>query len=140
MGLMLEISTELRAALRLEAAASPHAETCGLLFGSDASISHARTCRNVHPDSARWFELDPASHIAAHRAMRAGGPRLIGWHHSHPSGEPAPSRTDAEAAAPDGMIWLIVTAADVRAWRAVGSGAVHGRFDPVELVASGLRG
>ena len=129
---MLEIATELLDRLRCEAAASP-AEICGLLFGDPSRIADARTCRNVDPQPAHRFEIDPAALHAAHRAQRAGGARMIGCYHSHPSGDALPSVTDADAAAPDGSVWLIVAAAEVRAWRATAHGAVHGRFDPVDL-------
>ena len=72
------IATELLDRLRAEAAASPGAEVCGLLFGDDARIEGARACRNVHPEPARRFEIDPAALLVAHREQRRGGARLVG--------------------------------------------------------------
>ncbi len=134
------IATELLERLRAEADASADAEVCGLLFGDGLRIKDARACRNVHPTPARRFEIDPPALLTAHREQRRGGPRLIGCYHSHPSGAPIPSVTDADAAAPDASLWLIITVDDARAWRAVEGGALHGRFDPLRLVPTGLRG
>jgi proteasome lid subunit RPN8/RPN11 len=103
------------------------------LLGHGDTVVEARACRNVHPNPATHFEIDPAPLLAAHRAARAGGARVIGHYHSHPSGAPTPSLTDAACAAPDGSLWLIAASGEVRAWRAVPHGALHGRFDPVAL-------
>jgi len=124
------------------ARASASVEICGLLFGDDDSVDRVQPCRNVAADPARAFEIDPAALVAAHRAMRSGGARLTGHFHSHPTGRAIPSARDADAAAPDGALWLIVGSGDLTAWRAVEGGSVEGRFDPValEVVASGCAG
>ena len=128
----LSISRSLLQRIVSEAGNSPH-EICGLLLGADDAVAEVRACRNVHPDPATRFELDPAALFAALRAARHGGPALIGHYHSHPSGHAAPSAQDAADAAPDGRVWLIVAGDEVTAWRAVRDGAVHGRFDPLSL-------
>ncbi len=132
MGPTLKIASALLDAIVAEAAGSP-AEICGLLFGSDTRIVERRRCRNVAADPAVAFEIDPVALLAAHRAMRGGGPRLMGCYHSHPSGVPEPSARDAAAAAPDGWFWLIATTSGVGVWRAVERGRRHGRFDPVAI-------
>ncbi len=58
--------------------------------------------RNVHPDPARHFEIDPQVLIDAHRAARSGGPRVVGYYHSHPNGLARPSAADSALAANDG--------------------------------------
>lgn len=128
------ISSGLVAELLAMAAAAPDVEICGLLFGTAQAIRDAESCRNVAPAPDRAFELDPAALIAAHRRARAGGPAIIGHYHSHPLGRPEPSRTDAEAAAPDGALWLILAGGAARLWRAGAGGAWHGRFDPLPLI------
>lgn len=127
----LDISSAAIARILAAAVASPDREICGLLLGAGDAIEEARACPNVAADPARRFELDPAALLAAHRAARGGGPAIVGHYHSHPSGLAEPSRCDADSAAADGAIWLIVAGGEVRAWRAVESGAVQGRFDPV---------
>ncbi|MEG3180347.1 M67 family metallopeptidase [Sphingomonas sp. LT1P40] len=116
---------------RAAAEAAPM-EACGLLFGSEA-VTQASVTANVAADPSRHFEVDPRALIAALRAERTGGERVAGYWHSHPSGDARPSVTDATMAAGDGKLWLIAAGADVTLWRAVQAGAVHGRFDAVEI-------
>jgi proteasome lid subunit RPN8/RPN11 len=138
MGMRVRISSAIVAQITALAEASPRAEICGLLLGRDDLIERAEPCRNVAAEPARWFEVDPAALIAAHRAARSGGVQLLGHFHSHPSGRAIPSARDADAAAADGMLWLIAGSGALTAWRAVAEGAIEGRFDPVtlDLVAS----
>jgi proteasome lid subunit RPN8/RPN11 len=128
----LRISRSLRDRIVAEAAASRD-EICGLLLGEAGRVVDALSCANVHPTPKMMFELDPAVLFAALRHARAGGPRIIGHYHSHPSGDARPSATDAASAPPDDAYWLIVAGADVTSWQAVRDGTVHGRFDPVAL-------
>ena len=90
---------------------------------------------NVAADPARRFEIDPGALIAALRAERGGGETVIGYWHSHPSGDATPSATDAAMAAADGKIWLIVAGGTVTAWRA-GATGVHGRFERLAVDAA----
>lgn len=106
-----------------EAAAAPGREVCGLLFGlEDESVTAIQPCANVAAEPARIFEIDPASLIAAHKAQRAGGARLIGCYHSHPDGQAEPSPRDGEAALDEGKLWLIIAADRIRAWKTTGAG------------------
>lgn len=133
MAMRVEISITDRQRL-LDHAGSSRDEVCGLLLGEGGRVTAVRPCANVSDTPARRFELDPAVLIAAWRAARSGGPRVIGHYHSHPTGDPRPSVTDAREAAADGAIWIIVGGGEIAAWRAVAHGRVHGRFEPVELV------
>ncbi|WP_033925937.1 M67 family metallopeptidase [Sphingomonas sp. 35-24ZXX] len=127
------LSSALHAQLLAHAAATHPVECCGLLLGSDGAIETVQACPNVADDPATGFEIDPATLIAAERAMRQGGKRLIGHYHSHPNGRSAPSPRDAASAAADGRLWLIIAGGEITAWRAVSGGALHGAFDPVAL-------
>nr|WP_315588364.1 M67 family metallopeptidase [Sphingomonas psychrotolerans] len=106
-------------------------EACGLLFGTPDAITAMQAVENVAEAPETRFEIDPAVLFAALRAERAGGPRIVGYWHSHPSGEATPSATDAAMAAPDGKLWLIVAGEAASLWRTAAAGALHGRFDPV---------
>ncbi|PVE59607.1 hypothetical protein DC429_04215 [Arthrobacter sp. TPD3018] len=130
---MVTIASDLARQILRAAAASPEEEVCGLLFGTADAIEAVQPCRNVAADPSRWFEIDPAALLAAHRAARSGGPAIVGWYHSHPSGEAMPSPRDAASAAPDGMLWLIAAGGALRVWRAVEDGPVEGRFEAVAL-------
>lgn len=131
MGMGLRISSCVIALIQQAAAEAAPLEACGLLFGSDR-VERASVAANVSDDPARRFEIDPAALIAALKAERAGGERVIGYWHSHPSGDATPSATDAAMAAADGKIWVIVAGEALSAWRAGASG-LHGRFERVEL-------
>ncbi|UZW55968.1 M67 family metallopeptidase [Sphingobium sp. JS3065] len=115
-----------------EAAAEPN-EVCGLLLGEPGRIDAIRPAANVAPDAARHFELDPAALIAAHRAARAGGARIVGHYHSHPGGVPVPSVTDAACAVADGSLWLIVGGGAARLWVSAGEHE-NARFVEASLV------
>jgi desampylase len=91
-------------------------EACGLLLGRGSRIDASSETVNVAPDPLRHFEIDPAALIAAHKAERAGGPQLIGYFHSHPSGLPEPSATDRAQAARDGRVWAIATPGGEIGW------------------------
>ncbi|MBM3926941.1 MAG: M67 family metallopeptidase [Sphingomonadales bacterium] len=135
MGRIVEFSSRTLSAIAAEAAGTPDREVCGLLFGAPARVTGHISCRNVAAMPATRFEIDPGALIAAYRAERTGGPRLIGCYHSHPSGDPVPSPRDAADAATDGWLWLIVGRAEIRGWRVVAGGAWHERFDPVDLAS-----
>lgn len=72
---------------------------------------------NVHPSPATHFEIDPAALIGAYRQVRGGGPKIIGYYHSHPTGCPSPSPTDQAMAARDGKIWAIIGRDEIKFWR-----------------------
>ncbi|WP_256731346.1 M67 family metallopeptidase [Sphingomonas sp. dw_22] len=116
---------------RFSADAAP-LEACGLLFGDGVGITGFRATGNVAEQPETRFEIEPGALFAALRAERAGGPRVVGYWHSHPSGDATPSATDAAMAAPDGKLWLVVGGETVTAWRA-GERGLHGRFEAVAL-------
>lgn len=99
-------------------------EICGLLLGETGCITEILPAANVATDPARYFELDPAVLLAAHKAARVGGPAIMGHYHSHPSGRAEPSATDLQNAVPDGSIWMILGGSEVALWIAgPGNGA-----------------
>lgn len=117
-GRVVAVSVAVIDTLLAAARAAHPLEACGLLFGSEAAISSYRPTPNVHPTPETHFEIDPQALIDAHRAMRGGGPRLVGYYHSHPHGRAEPSATDRALAAGDGMVWAIVGQEELRLWRA----------------------
>ena len=113
----LKISREVLAGIRAEVAGAHPLEACGLLFGEAGGIDGWQVAHNIAEYPEREFEIDPTVLFAALRAERAGGPRLIGYWHSHPNGKAEPSALDREAAQNDGKVWLIFAGDDVTAWR-----------------------
>src|SRR5690606_32167971 len=92
-------------------------EACGFLLGDPGRIDRVVPARNVHATPHTHFEIDPQALLNALRAERHGGPRVVGYYHSHPQGTPEPSAIDREHARGDGRTWSIVGAGDVRFWR-----------------------
>ncbi|MBV7255177.1 M67 family metallopeptidase [Pacificimonas sp. WHA3] len=113
-------------------------EACGLLLGrvGDAEgvqvIVETRPAQNISPTPRRAFEIDPAALFQAQRGARQGGPRLLGYYHSHPDGDLQPSPRDADGAAPDGMLWLILAGEKHAAYLA-GPAGLHNRFLTISL-------
>jgi len=112
----IEVTREAVERLLAEARRAIPAEACGLLLGEAARIAEVRPARNLHATPQTHFEIDPQALIDAHRAERAGGPRVIGYYHSHPYGPAEPSAADRAQASGDGRVWAIVGAGDVRFW------------------------
>jgi len=117
-------------------------ECCGLLIGNVrngmgqdgvAQVREILPALNVAEAPERAFEIDPRTLLAAHRSARKRGEAILGWYHSHPSGVALPSTCDAERAAENGKVWVIVAGADMAAYVAVQQGDVAGRFRPLPL-------
>jgi proteasome lid subunit RPN8/RPN11 len=118
--------------LALAEADAPN-ECCGLFFGRDGQIEEWVPADNVAATPKTHFEIDPAALIAAEKRARGGEIDLLGYFHSHPSGNSQPSQTDAEMAVGDGRYWLIIAEQRILAWIAQEKGSLHGRFTPVGL-------
>jgi proteasome lid subunit RPN8/RPN11 len=134
--MIVEIASGLSEELLAAAAASPEAEICGLLLGQPGRIEALRPARNMAIQPERSFEIDPATLLAVHREARGLGQQVIGHYHSHPGGQPRPSRRDAARALENGQLWLIIAQNGLTVWRTVSAdteGALHGRFTPVHL-------
>jgi desampylase len=112
----LDVTREALAAMLAAARAAHPREACGLLLSEGGRISEARETANVHPTPATHFEIDPQALIDAHRAARAGGSQVLGYFHSHPTGEAVPSATDRACAARDGRVWAIIAGQAVMFW------------------------
>jgi proteasome lid subunit RPN8/RPN11 len=100
-----------------------------LLLGTAERVDGVMAAANVARDPAKQFEIDPATLFAAIRAERAGGPKLVGYYHSHPNGRAEPSETDRAMASGDGKLWLIVAGDAVTGWR-----GTKGGFERVEMI------
>lgn len=131
----VRIAKKVLDAIAAETIGSADREVCGLLFGGPDRVNACLPARNVAPDPFRAFEIDPAALLRAHREQRRGGPAIVGCFHSHPGGSSEPSARDAADAEPNGWLWLIV-GREPRLWRAVPTGSVRGRFDPVPFTCA----
>ncbi|VWX47039.1 M67 family metallopeptidase [Novosphingobium sp. 9U] len=118
----VEVTSGVLATLREEAERAAPRECCGLLLGQGRRIEQALPAANVSPEPLTRFEIDPIALLGAHKAARAGGPEVIGYYHSHPSGHPVPSATDCEHSTGDLRVWAIVAGGEVAFWRDSGNG------------------
>ncbi|WP_236710469.1 M67 family metallopeptidase [Novosphingobium barchaimii] len=117
------------AALRAEAKKAGDDECCGLLLGriegdGTERIEIAEAAANVAVNRRIHFEIDPLALLSAHKAARSGGLRLLGYYHSHPTGDSIPSATDCEHSTGDSRIWAIIARSEVAFWRDSGNGFV----------------
>jgi proteasome lid subunit RPN8/RPN11 len=137
MATSLLLPGSIRLALEAAALAAYPQEFCALLLGRPLAdgdgfaVEDWCPAANIHPEPLRHFELDPTTHFATLRKMRArpDGLSIIGHAHSHPDAKAEPSATDLAMAFDEEMVWLIlsVTAGAVTAltaWRPK-SGAFH---------------
>lgn len=109
MGMEIGMTRAIPSALIDQARLAHPQEACGLLLGWQSGVvRRIQPCTNRAADPATTFEIDPAELIAALRAEREGREVVIGYYHSHPSGDPRPSATDIAHAAHDGRIWAII--------------------------------
>jgi proteasome lid subunit RPN8/RPN11 len=137
--MIIRISSGVIETLLREARSALPNECCGLVTGQPGLAEAAVPAKNVHPDPATGFEIDPKTLLATHRNVRAQGRDVIGHYHSHPNGRAEPSRRDAARAVQNGQIWFIIANDTVSGWEAVPPNAedaalVHGRFAPLQLL------
>jgi proteasome lid subunit RPN8/RPN11 len=130
----IEVTSGVLAILLDEAAKAAPEECCGLLLGPERSpesgpecgqggrIEGARPADNIADERRLRFEIDPLALLAAHKAARGGGPQVLGYYHSHPTGHPVPSATDCEHSTGDSRIWAIIAGSEVAFWRDSGNG------------------
>ena len=128
----LRVCSDVLEAMRALAKQAHPQEACAILRGETGEagrtgegrdrITQCQPAENVHPKPETHFEIDPQALIDAHRQAREGGPQVLGYFHSHPSGAARPSATDAEMAAGDRAIWAIAGKDELTFWRSTPDG------------------
>lgn len=106
------------------------AEGCGVLLGqADGDVRRVERrvpSQNRVPDRNDRYEVDPDLLRRLLEEEDRGGPRVVGFYHSHPDAAPEPSSTDRGLAWP----WYAYLIVPVRSGRA-GPGRVWS-FDAVQ--------
>lgn len=115
--MIVELTRDVLALLQEESRRAAPEECCGLLLGQGNGIEAARPAANRAENRRTHFEIDPVALLAAHKAARAGGPQVVGYYHSHPTGICVPSATDQEHSTGDSRIWAIISDSEVAFWR-----------------------
>lgn len=78
-------------------------ECLGMLVGlAEGRVRAAYEIANAASDPHRFWS-EPASLLAAEKRRRQEGWHLLGFYHSHPGGQPVPSRIDTD---PEVNFWL----------------------------------
>jgi proteasome lid subunit RPN8/RPN11 len=91
-------------------------EACGLLAGRDGIVSQVRPIENVAHSTVR-FRMEPRAQVDALLDLEAHELELLAIYHSHPSGPPGPSATDAaEASYPEAA--AVIWCSDSGRWKA----------------------
>jgi proteasome lid subunit RPN8/RPN11 len=117
MGMEIELTRAAFGGILAAAERAHPDEACGMLLGHGNRVTETHSARNIHPTPQTHFEIDPQALIDAHRAARQGGPGVLGYYHSHPTGRAEPSATDRALASGDGRVWAIAAGSDVAFWR-----------------------
>jgi proteasome lid subunit RPN8/RPN11 len=100
--------------------ASPD-ECCGFLLGRPGSLEvhsvvRAANQAGLAPEARRArYRIAPEDVFAAHGAAVERGLAIVGFYHSHPSGDATPSAHDRELAWP-GSVYVIVAGERARAF------------------------
>lgn len=120
-GLTLVVPSRVLAEIREGLEAAYPAEGCGVLVGradeGERRVERAVPTPNRGSGRNDRYEIDPETLRDLMEIEDAGGPRVLGFYHSHPDAEPVPSATDRERSWP-WYVYLIV--------RVDGSGATNG--------------
>jgi len=82
-------------------------ECCGMLSGKEDLIDGISRCTNQR-SSPTEFSVSPPELFQFFRSLRKQGRDFLGIYHSHPEGNPAPSRRDEEEFNyPDASYWIV---------------------------------
>ncbi len=91
-------------------------ECCGLLVGNNQIVEKILPSPNVaEGDRTRRFEIDPQ--VRFNQIRESGERMLLGFYHSHPTSVPYPSETDKAMVYEPGLIWVIATLKEIKAFR-----------------------
>lgn len=101
------------------------AECCGALIGRAegrrVSVERLAPLPNVAAEPWHRYEADPRALLDLHLRSRREGADVVGYYHSHPSGDAVPSEADRRAAWPS-LSYLICAIDErrrcrLRSWR-----------------------
>lgn len=86
-------------------------EICGVLAGeygeTQSHILDVYSAENAADTPQNRYAIDPKEHLELMEAIDDVGLDVVGFYHSHPSGPPHPSKTDAAQATWSGYSYII---------------------------------
>lgn len=83
-------------------------EVCGLLVGVGVRVNRVIPIPNISEDPESRYYMDPTTLIKRLASVEEEGLSLMGFYHSHPTGEPIPSPTDIQQANYPGAAHIII--------------------------------
>ncbi|HEX2619124.1 MAG TPA: M67 family metallopeptidase [Phototrophicaceae bacterium] len=104
----LWLSDELAGQIVAHARAGVPKEVCGLIAGHEGRADKIIPIKNMAADPVHFYEMDQAALSRHLPTLSHEGLDLIGFYHSHPSGEPIPSPVDVARSDYPGTAYLIV--------------------------------
>lgn len=111
----LVLTPTLRDEMARELEAAYPREGCGVLLGrvraEERVVTRVERAPNRWPDRDDRYLVDPTTLRRLSQEEAEGGPRILGFYHSHPDAAPVPSETDRELAWP-WYLYLVVPVAD----------------------------
>lgn len=103
------LSERLRQQMFNHALSDSSHEICGLLGGKCQQLTSYYPVKNIAPDPARRYLMDPGEQIAALKQMRDQGESLAAIFHSHTDAPAQPSSTDLNMAYYPDTCYLILS-------------------------------
>ncbi|QHS16279.1 desampylase [Halopenitus persicus] len=88
-------------------------EVCGVLAGrfdedgDRSTVTETHRASNAAETPRTRYLIDPEEQFAILEAIEAAGDEVVGFYHSHPTGPPYPSETDAADATWPGRSYVI---------------------------------
>ena len=117
----LWLSAEQAQAIIAHARKDAPREACGLIAGRNGERAREIIpLANSADDPVHQYHMDDVALVKAFVSVEARGLEVVGFYHSHPEGEPIPSRTDIQQATYPDTPYLIVGlrgGAKLAAWR-----------------------
>ena len=129
----LVLPRDLRDRIIADARHTPTLEICGLLAGRGTRCTAAYPVRNISPEPATAFYMDPQEQIDAMGMMQASGEEMLGIYHSHPRTDAWPSARDIAGAAYPGVACVIISLKDSAAIEVAAFDLAAGELTPIPL-------
>jgi proteasome lid subunit RPN8/RPN11 len=111
----------------------PEREVCGFVVADSRGVHAVLPARNVAAAAGESYEIDPGTHLALARRLRAEGGRIVAVYHSHVNGPARLSATDL-ASALDGGVPVLPGVDQVVI------GMDHGKVQEVQVFGFGVAG
>ncbi len=110
----------------------PH-EACGVIGGVDDKALTIVPLSNISPEPQHHYHIDDTGLTTTLFDLQNKGWSLIGFYHSHPTGDPIPSPTDIQQATYPNTPYVIIGLRQrddpsIAAWE-----MTYGKVTPVEL-------